>query len=119
MIKMKNPNAFPIGKKFGFFICGGDCWTRTSDLLRVKRKPILKIQYIVAIKQYNAVFIAVTLCKYYAILYYTTPVTNKLLSFFQLTHDAIIHALIDNLKAVHKLIHDSPSLIIVCGGNGS
>ena len=36
MIKMKNPNAFPIGKKFGFFICGGDCWTRTSDLLRVK-----------------------------------------------------------------------------------
>ena len=35
MIKMKNPNAFPIGKKFGFFICGGDCWTRTSDLLRV------------------------------------------------------------------------------------
>lgn len=84
-----------------------------------KRKPILKIQYIVAIKQYNAVFIAVTLCKYYAILYYTIPVTNKLLSFFQLTHDAIIHALIDNLKAVHKLIHDSPSLIIVCGGNGS
>ena len=36
MIKMKNLNAFPIGKKFGFFICGGDCWTRTSDLLRVK-----------------------------------------------------------------------------------
>ena len=36
MIKMKNPNAFPIGKKFGFFIFGGDCWTRTSDLLRVK-----------------------------------------------------------------------------------
>ena len=33
---MKNPNAFPIGKKFGFFICGGDCWTRTSDLLRVE-----------------------------------------------------------------------------------
>ena len=23
MIKMKNPNAFPIGNKFGFFICGG------------------------------------------------------------------------------------------------
>lgn len=89
------------------------------DTLPKKRKPILKIQYIVAIKQYNAVFIAVTLCKYYAILYYTIPVTNKLLSFFQLTHDAIIHALIDNLKAVHKLIHDSPSLIIVCGGNGS
>ena len=36
MIKMKNPNAFPMGNKFGFFICGGDCWTRTSDLLRVK-----------------------------------------------------------------------------------
>ena len=39
---MKNPNAFPIGKKFGFFICGGDCWTRTSDLLRVKIRPDIK-----------------------------------------------------------------------------
>ena len=39
---MKNPNAFPIGKKFGFFICGGDCWTRTSDLLRVKIRLDIK-----------------------------------------------------------------------------
>ena len=29
---MKNPNAFPIGKKFGFFICGGDDETRTHYL---------------------------------------------------------------------------------------
>ena len=36
LMKIKNPNPFPIGNKFGFFICGGDCWTRTSDLLRVK-----------------------------------------------------------------------------------
>ena len=42
MIKMKNPNAFPMGKKFGFFICGGDCWTRTSDLLRVKIRCALE-----------------------------------------------------------------------------
>ena len=36
MIKMKNPNSLLLGNKFGFFIFGGDCWTRTSDLLRVK-----------------------------------------------------------------------------------
>ncbi len=36
MIKMKNPNSLLLGNKFGFFICGGDCWTRTRDLLRVK-----------------------------------------------------------------------------------
>ena len=35
---MKNPNAFPMGNKFGFFICGGDYGTRTCDLMRVKRK---------------------------------------------------------------------------------
>ena len=29
MIKMKNPNAFPMGNKFGFFICGGAEGSRT------------------------------------------------------------------------------------------
>ena len=36
LIKTRNPNPFPIGIKFGFLKYGGDCWTRTSDLLRVK-----------------------------------------------------------------------------------
>ena len=36
-MKMKNPNAFPIGKKFGFFICGGPEETRTLDLSDANR----------------------------------------------------------------------------------
>ena len=38
-----NPNPSPIGIRFGFRCFGGDCWTRTSDLLRVKRLGGLKI----------------------------------------------------------------------------
>ena len=35
-MKTRNPNPFPIGIKFGFLKYGGDYWTRTSDLMRVK-----------------------------------------------------------------------------------
>ena len=35
--KTKNPNAFPIGNKFGFFMYGGRYRTRTYDLPHVKR----------------------------------------------------------------------------------
>ena len=37
LTKTKNPNAFPIGNKFGFFIYGGRYRTRTYDLPHVKR----------------------------------------------------------------------------------
>ena len=35
--KIKNPNPFPMGNKFGFLKYGGDYGTRTCDLLRVKQ----------------------------------------------------------------------------------
>ena len=31
LIKTKNPNAFPIGNKFGFFMYGGGRWIRTTE----------------------------------------------------------------------------------------
>ena len=38
LIKSKNPNPSPTGKKFGFLMYGGDYGTRTCDLMRVKRR---------------------------------------------------------------------------------
>ena len=37
VMSMKNPNLFPIGNKFGFFMYGGRYRTRTYDLPHVKR----------------------------------------------------------------------------------
>ena len=37
LIKTKNPNAFPIGNKFGFFMYGGPEETRTLDLSDANR----------------------------------------------------------------------------------
>ena len=37
LMKIRNPNPFPVGKKFGFVICGGRYRTRTYDLPHVKR----------------------------------------------------------------------------------
>ena len=37
LMKIRNPNPFPMGKKFGFFLYGGRYRTRTYDLPHVKR----------------------------------------------------------------------------------
>ena len=37
LMKIRNPNPFPIGNKFGFFMYGGRYRTRTYDLPHVKR----------------------------------------------------------------------------------
>ena len=73
----KNKKVQESLKFLDFF--GGDCWTRTSDLLRVKRKPVRKAQYIVAIKRYSTVLIDVFLAK---MLRYTAPYR---LGYYQIT----------------------------------
>ena len=55
--KSTNPNPAPIGAGFGFATCGGDCWTRTSDLLRVKlccaEKALLRKDFSVFYAQFQ------------------------------------------------------------------